>query len=143
LDGGSENVPKSTKYEQILFCETIKIDMANSNDKSFNNTVSSTLSLITVLFKVLFETINIHKEFCGEKLDPQPSISLLNKTDTFDGYVGGFVFERGIFNNDEYSAVQKESLMLFEGYCIFGYWEFYKNLHCIFDGSKQNHVWKL
>jgi hypothetical protein len=51
---------------------------------SFNNTITSTLSLITVLFEDLFEAITIHKDFCGEKEDPHPSISLLNKTDTFD-----------------------------------------------------------
>jgi hypothetical protein len=102
--------------------------MANSKDTSFNNTISSTLSLITVLVEDLFEAINIHKEFCGEKLDPQPSISLLNKTNTFDGYVGGFVFEKGIINDNEYNALQKESLMLFGGYCIFDYWEFYKKM---------------
>ncbi len=99
----------TTKYGQILFCEAIKVlDMENSKETSFNTTISSTLSLITVSFEDLFEAININKEFCGVKLDPQPSISLLNKTDTFDGYVGGFVFERGIINNDECNALQKE-----------------------------------
>jgi hypothetical protein len=105
--------------------------MANSKETSFNNTISSTLSLITVLFEDLFEAINIHKEFCGEKLDPQPSISLLNITYTFDGYVGGIVFERGIINDDEYNALQKELLVLIEDYCIFGYSEFYINCFVI------------
>jgi hypothetical protein len=45
-----------------------------------------------VLFEDLFEAITIHKEVCGKKKDPQPSIALLNKTDTIDGYVGGFIF---------------------------------------------------
>jgi hypothetical protein len=85
--------------------------MANSKETSFNNTISSTLSLITVLFEDLCEAINIHQEFCGEKLDLQPSISLLNKNNTFDGYIGGFVIERGIINDDEYNALQKELLM--------------------------------
>ncbi len=57
---------------------------------------------------------------------PQPSISLLNKTDTFDGYE----FDIDIIT-DEVNALQKESFMLFEGFCIFGYREFYKNLVCI------------
>jgi hypothetical protein len=47
-----------------MFCEAAKVDMANSKDTSFNNTITSTLSLITVLFEDLFEAINIHKEFC-------------------------------------------------------------------------------
>jgi hypothetical protein len=117
---------KPAKYGQLMFCKAVMVDMANSKETSFNNTISSAISLVTVLFDDLFEAINIHNKFCGEKLDPQPSISLLNKTNTFDGYVGGFVFERRILNDDEYNALQKESLMLFEGYCILGFQEFYK-----------------
>jgi hypothetical protein len=57
---------KPTKYGQPMFCEAVKIDMSNSKETSFSNTMSSTLSLITVLGEDLFEAINIHKEFCGE-----------------------------------------------------------------------------
>jgi hypothetical protein len=101
--------------------------MANSKDSSFNHTITSTLSLITVLFVDLFKAITIHKDFCGRKMDPKPSISSLNKTDTLNGYN----FTINIFE-DEVNALQKESLMLFEAYCIFGYKDFYKNLLCIF-----------
>jgi hypothetical protein len=55
---------KPTKYGQVMFCEAVKVDMANSKDSSFNNTITSTLSLITVVFEGLFEAITIHKEFC-------------------------------------------------------------------------------
>ncbi len=51
---------------------------------------------------------------------------LLNKTDTCDGNV----FNIDVFT-DEVNALQKESLVLFEGFCIFGYREAYKNLLCI------------
>jgi hypothetical protein len=118
---------KSTKYGQFMFYEAVKYDMAKSKETSFNNTISSTLSLITVLFEDLFEAINIHKEFCGEKEDPKPSITLLNITNTCDGYD----FTIDITNNDEYNAPQKESLVLFEAYCIFGSREFYKKMFCI------------
>jgi hypothetical protein len=77
---------KPTKYGQALFCEAVKVDMANSQDLSFNHTIANTLSLITVLFEELFEAITIHKDYCGEKLDPHLSISLLNKTDVLNGY---------------------------------------------------------
>ncbi len=117
---------KSTKYGQLMFCEAVKVDMVDSKETSFKNTISSTLSLTTVLFEDLFEAITMHRDFCGEKIDPKPSISLLNKTDTFDGYD----FNIDIIT-DEVNALQKESLMLFEGFCIFGYREFYKNLLCI------------
>ena len=106
-----------------MFCEAIKVDMANSMDTSFNNTITSNLSLITVLFEDLFEAITIHKDFCGKKGIPQPSISLPNKTDTFDGYE----FDIDIIT-DEVNALQK---VLFEGFCIFGYREIYKILLCI------------
>ncbi len=117
---------KPTTYGQVMFCEAVKVDMANYKDLSFNNTITSTLSLIAVLFEDLFEAITIHKNFCGRKMDPKPSISFLNKTNTFDGYD----FTINIFE-DEVNALEKESLMLFETYCIFGYREFYQNLLCI------------
>ncbi len=109
-----------------MFCEAVKVDIANSKDTSFTKTISSTLSLITVLFEDLFEAITLHRDFCGEKVDIEPSTSLLNKTDACDGY--DFNIEIII---DEVNALQTESLMLFEGFCIFGYREFYKNLLCI------------
>jgi hypothetical protein len=112
---------KPTIYGQVMFCEAVKVDMANSKDTSFNNTITSTLFLITVLFEDLFEAITIHKDFCGKKEDPQPSISLLNKTNTFDGY--DFNIDIII---DEVNALQKEYMMLFEGFCIFDYREFSK-----------------
>ncbi len=105
-----------------MFYEAAKIDIENSKKTSFNNTISSTLPLITVLFEDLIKAINIHEEFCGEKEGLKPSITLLNKTDTCDGYD----FDIDIINNDKYNAIQKESLMLFEAYCIFGSREFYK-----------------
>ena len=101
--------------------------MANSKETSFNNTISSTLSFITVLSEDLFEAINIQVVLVGEKEEPKPSITSLNKTNTCDGYD----FNIDIINNDEYNAVQKEPLMMFEGFCIFGFWEFFKNFFCI------------
>ena len=110
-----------------MFHETVKLDMENSKDISFNNTISSTLSLITVLFEDLFEAVNIQAEKCGEKEDPKPSITSLNKTNTCDGYD----FNIDIINNDEYNVLQKVLLMMFEGFCIFGFQEFFKNFFCI------------
>jgi hypothetical protein len=59
-------------------------------------------------------------------MDPKPSISLLNKTDTLNGYD----FTINIFE-DVVNALQKESLMLFEAYCVIGYKEIYKKMICI------------
>jgi hypothetical protein len=100
--------------------------MENSNESSFHHTITSTLSLITVLFEDLFEAITLHREFSGEKVRLEPLTLLLNQTDTCDGYD----FNIDIFT-DEVNALQKESWVLFEGFCIFGYREAYKNLLCI------------
>ena len=51
-----------TKYGQFMFYEAVKNDLANSMETSFNNTISTTLSLITVLFEDLFEAVNIQVE---------------------------------------------------------------------------------
>jgi hypothetical protein len=118
---------KPTKYGQFMFYEAVKIDMANSKETSFNNTISITLSLITVLFEDLFEAINIQAVLCSEKEDPKPFITSLIKTYTCDGYD----YNIDIINNDEYNALQKESVMLFEGFCIFGFGEFFINFFCI------------
>ncbi len=80
--------------------------MAKSKETSFKNTISSTLSLITVLSEDLFEAITIHRDFSGKKEDPKPSISLLNKTDTCDGY------DLNIdIITDEVNSLQKELLI--------------------------------
>ncbi len=66
-----------------MFYKAFKNDLANSKETSFGNTISSTLSLITVLFEDLFEAVNIQALLCGEKEDPKPSITSLNKTNTY------------------------------------------------------------
>jgi hypothetical protein len=117
---------KPTKYGQSMFCEAVKVDLESSKESSFHHTITSTLSLITVLFEDLFEAITLHGDFSGEKVRLEPSTSLLNKTDKCDGHD----FNIDVFT-DEVNALQEESLVLFEGFCIFGYREFYKNLLCV------------
>jgi hypothetical protein len=95
-----------------MFYEAVKNDVANSKETSFNNTISSTFSLITVLFEDLFEAVNMQGVLRGEKEDPKPSITSLNKTNTCDGCD----FNIDIINGDEYKALQIELLMLFESF---------------------------
>jgi hypothetical protein len=109
-----------------MFCEAVKVGMETSKKSSFHYTITSTLSLITVLFEDAFKAITLHKEFSSEKVWKEPSTSLLNKTNTCDGHD----FNIDVFT-DEVNALQKESLVLFESFCIFGYREAYKNLLCI------------
>ncbi len=118
---------KPTKYGQFMFYEAVKNDMANSKETSFNNTISSTLAFITVLFEDLFEAVNIQAVLVGKKEDPKPSITSPNKTNTCDGYD----FNIDIINTDDYNAAPIELLMMFEGFCIFGFREFLKNFFCI------------
>jgi hypothetical protein len=92
---------KPTKYGQFMFYEAVMVDIANSKETSFNNTISSTLSLITVLFEDLFEATNIRKEVRGQKEGPKASITSLSKSNTCDRYD----FNIDIINNDEYNAL--------------------------------------
>ncbi len=71
-----------------------------------------------MLSEDLFEAITLHREISGEKVRLEPSTLLLNKTDTCDGYV----FNIDVFT-DEVNALQKELVVLFEGFWIFGYRE--------------------
>ena len=98
-------LPKTNQIWTVYVYEAVKNDLANSKETSFNNIISNTLSFITVLFKDLVEAVNRQAEKCGEKEDPKPSITSLNKTNTCDGYD----FNIDIINDDEYSALQKES----------------------------------
>jgi hypothetical protein len=102
---------KPTKHGQSMFCEAVKVDLENSKESSFHHTRISTHSLITVLFEDLFEAITIHKDFCVEKGRLEPSTSLLNKTNTCDGHD----FNIDVFT-DEVNALQKELVVLFEGF---------------------------
>ncbi len=105
---------KPTKYGQSIFCEAVKVDLENSKELSFHHTIISTLSLMTVLFEDLFEAITLHRDFSGEKVRLEQTISFLNKTNTCDGHD----FNIDVFT-DEVNAVQKESLVLFEDLRVF------------------------
>jgi hypothetical protein len=111
--------------------------MENSKETSFKKTISSTLSLITVLFEDLFEAITLHREFSGEKVRFKPSTSLLNKTDACDGHD----FNLEVFT-DEVNALQKESLVLFEGFLYLWLQGSLEKIALYFDDSEQNHTWK-
>ncbi len=63
-----------------MFHEAVKKDMANSKETSFNNTMSSIVSFITVLFEDLFEAVNIQAVLVGEKVSPKPPIKSPKKT---------------------------------------------------------------
>jgi hypothetical protein len=129
---------KPTKYGQVMFCEAIKVDMANSKEALFSHTISSTLSLITVVFEDLFEAINTHKDCCDEKQNPQLSITLLNKTTTCDWYN----FNAEFISNDDYNLPQKRIVDVVGGLLHLWGSGILQKFALYFGGSKQDHVWK-
>jgi hypothetical protein len=95
---------KPNKHGQSMFCEAVKVDMETSKKSSFHYTITSTLSLITVLFEDSFEASTLHREFSGKKVRLEPSTSLLNKTNRCDGHD----FNIGVFT-DEVNAHSKKN----------------------------------
>jgi hypothetical protein len=96
----------SSQLRVSMFHEAVKVDLKNSKETSFKNTITSTLSLITVLFDDLFQATTLHRELSGEKVRLEPLTLLLNQTDSLNGYV----FNIDVFT-DEVDALQKESLV--------------------------------
>ncbi len=127
---------KLTKYGQSIFCEAVQVDLKNSKETSLKNTITSTLSLITVLFKDLFEAITFYRDFNGEKVRLEPSTSLLNKMDTCDGHD----FDIDVFT-DEVNALQEELLLLLRVLYLWLQGSLQK-IALYFDGSEQDHIWK-
>ncbi len=128
---------KPTKYGQSMFCEAVKVNLENSKETSFKNTITSTLSLITVSFEDSFEAITFYRDFSGEKVRLEPLTSLLNKTNTCDGHD----FNIDVFT-DEVNAIQEELLLLFEGFLHLWLQGIRQKFALYFDGSEQDHVWK-
>ncbi len=111
--------------------------MENSKKMSFQDTITSTLFLITVLFEYLFEAITLHRDFSGEKVNIEPLTSWLNKTNTCDEYD----FNIDIIT-DEVNALQKESLMLFEGFLYLWLQRILQKFDFYLDGSEEDYTWK-
>ncbi len=125
---------------EYCFCEAIKVDIAESEDKGQKNhfqrkknqhssTLSSTVCLLCTLFDDLECAIELHEKIANEvtalhSLDPRNY--LFNRQEE-----GDYLFGQGIIN--EASSDDKEYLQLCESWCLFAYKEFYKNLLVILD----------
>jgi hypothetical protein len=116
--------------QQSSLCEAIKVDAFQSGDNG--ETISSTLLLIKVLFEDLRLGFEIHHQFkenTPKDVDGNGTkIFLLNRTSTTQG---GYRFDHQLLKKDGIDPIKKEAFKLLEASCIFGYWEFYKNLLCI------------
>jgi hypothetical protein len=125
---------------EYCFCEAIKVDLAESEDKhqknhfqkkknQFSSTLSSTVCLLHTLFEDLECAIELHEKIANV-------VTALHSLDTrnhlFNGQEeGGYLFGQGIMN--EVSSDDKGYLQLYESWCLFAYREFYKNLLAILD----------
>ncbi len=123
---------------EYCFCEAMKVDLAESEDKREKNhiqerkiksTSSSTMYLLCTLFESLGIVARLHEEIVNEdskiySLDPRNY--LFNGQDK-----GDYVFSQGIIN--EASINDKTYLVLYKSWCLFMYREFYKNLLTILD----------
>ncbi len=110
---------------EFNFCEAVKVDLAASKEKSYQKSLQSTASLITVLFQDFATTMDIHNKHVEEAVNvykSKPQEILFNKGLT----TAGLVFGEGIIL--DYHGVEKGSLKLLESLCVFGYRKFYKTI---------------
>ncbi len=125
------------------FCKVAKVDIGKTNESYYKDIITSTLSLITVVFEDFGTAIELH----GKAKD----INTIHQTSPVMLLNSGFKFEQGLVRKDDYSGQQKECLKSLEALCLFGYCEYYNNLLCIlvemnetFRGKKhqfQKHQW--
>jgi hypothetical protein len=107
-DGVEGLSSKKWKYHDYRarhrFCKVVRVDVANLKEKLFADIISSTVALITVLFEDVIESVNIHKTLidCDDAHDPCPYVTLMNTTETPDG----FVFEGGIIQSTPKGIVE-------------------------------------
>ncbi len=116
--------------QQFCLCEAIKVDAFQSEGNE--ETISSTLSIIKVLFEDLRLGFELHQQF-QTKTPPKVDLNatksfVLNQTSTTPG---GYRFDHDLLKKDGIDPIKKEVFKLLEAFCIFGYQEFYKNLLCI------------
>jgi hypothetical protein len=126
---------------EYCFCEAIKVNLAESaikvdlaeSEAKCQKNLSSTVSLLCILFEDLGCAIKLHVKFADEvtelhSLDPRNY--LFNGQEKGDDCYN-FLFGRRIIN--EASSDDREYLQLYEFWCLFAYREFYKNLVAILD----------
>jgi hypothetical protein len=98
---------------------------------SRQNQLSSTVSLLCILFEDLGCAIKLHEE-CADNVTEKHSLDprkyLFNGQEERDDS-NYFLFGQDIIN--DFNGAEKEYLELYESWCLFAYREFYKNLLAI------------
>jgi hypothetical protein len=128
---------KPTKYEEFMFYEAVKNDLANSEETSFNNTISTTLSLITVLFEDIFEAVNIQAEKCGKRrTQNHPSHHWIKPIHEMD-------MTLTLISSTMMTPMHSKRIIdVVWGFLHLWFSGILLKLLFYFDGSKQDHVWK-
>ena len=118
---------QKSRSGEFSFCEAVKVDMGASKDKKWQRHLSSTISLLQVLFEDLGLAASLYNESADRISHVQilkPEIHLFNKAN--DDEDPGFLFGEGIIT--DFSGVKMESLKLLESWCLFAYREFNMNV---------------
>ncbi len=125
---------------ECCFCEAIKVDLAELEDKrqknhsqkkknQYSSTFLSTVCLLCTIFEDLGCAIELHEKIANE-VTALHSLDLRNYL--FNGQEeGDYLLGQGVIN--EASSDDKEYLQLYESRCLFAYREFYKNLLVVLD----------
>ncbi len=118
---------QKSRSGEFSFCEAVKVDMGALKDKKRQRHLSSTISLLQVLFEDLGLATSLYNESSDGISHVQilkPEIHLFNKAN--DDEDPGFLFGEGIIT--DFSGVKMESFKLLESWCLFVYREFNMNV---------------
>ncbi len=101
----------SGRLGEFNFCKAVKVDLAASKEKSYQKSLQSTVSLITVFFQDFGTAMDIHNKHVEEAVNiykVKPQEILFDKGLT----TAGLVFGESIIL--DYCGVEKGSLKLLE-----------------------------
>jgi hypothetical protein len=86
---------------------------------------------VKAIFEEVIPAIDIQKQIAARDLDEEvidPAITMFNNYDK--NAPGGYFFEQGLIYGETNTALDKESLKVLEGWCLFFHHEAYKNFLC-------------
>jgi hypothetical protein len=124
------------------FLEAVKVDMNQaSKSTKFQNekhqkTISSTVSLVKAIFFEVLPASDIHKWIAAQDLEEKvidPAVTMFNNND--NNTPGGCFFEQGPVYGESNTVLDKESLKVLEGWCLFFHREAYKNFYVLWSMS--------
>ncbi len=100
-------------------------------NKKHQKTISSTVSLVKAIFKEVLPAIDIHKRIAVQDLEEKvidPAVTMFNNYN--NNAPGNFFSNKGPIYGESNTVLDKESLKVLEGWCLFFHREAYKNFLC-------------